>query len=527
MTPRIPRKPKAFSYIRWSSPEQAKGDSLRRQTQKAEEFAARHGYELDGELTFKDAGVSSFRGRNASHGALRVFLRAVEDGLIPAGSCLILESIDRLSREGAWDALPVLQEIINAKISLGFPPERIVDRAGIRASPWMLMELLLGLIRANEESATKSDRLRHAWAEKRARASRGEVQTTRAPAWILAEGSAAKDSRSAALSLIPERAAIVRRIFDSFLSGIGKKSIAEIFNEEKLPTWGAGVGRKPAAYWHASYIHKILTSPTVTGRLVPHSGSYDDDKVFRRDPKAAIPDYYPRAISDEEFDRAQTLLTARKQTARSATTASIVAGLARCPHCGGTMTRIVKGKKGGPPKLICAKAKNSAGCTYHLVKLPEVEAALIGAASGMATPPLADNNILDEIRGADASLDAVNEKISALVDLIESKPSPALSKRLAERETEAAQLQETLKGLRNRAAETESRVVKLRAERLSSTLALYSSGIEDAASVNAAMREALTSVVIDYQRGALVLNWRHGPSTEVAVPEWIFEEVKG
>jgi DNA invertase Pin-like site-specific DNA recombinase len=37
-----PGRPKAYSYIRFSTPEQAAGDSLRRQTAKAREYAARH-----------------------------------------------------------------------------------------------------------------------------------------------------------------------------------------------------------------------------------------------------------------------------------------------------------------------------------------------------------------------------------------------------------------------------------------------------------------------------------------------------
>ena len=36
-------QPKAYSYIRFSTPEQALGDSLRRQVQLAEEYARKHG----------------------------------------------------------------------------------------------------------------------------------------------------------------------------------------------------------------------------------------------------------------------------------------------------------------------------------------------------------------------------------------------------------------------------------------------------------------------------------------------------
>lgn len=43
---------KAYSYLRFSTPEQMKGDSFRRQREMAEAYARTHGYELDTSLTF-------------------------------------------------------------------------------------------------------------------------------------------------------------------------------------------------------------------------------------------------------------------------------------------------------------------------------------------------------------------------------------------------------------------------------------------------------------------------------------------
>src|SRR5437867_425154 len=90
----------AYSYIRFSSRQQAEGDSLRRQTEKAEDYCQRKGWTLDASLTLRDLGVSAFRGDNALLGNLGVFLAAVKKGTVPAGSVLIVESFDRLSRQG-------------------------------------------------------------------------------------------------------------------------------------------------------------------------------------------------------------------------------------------------------------------------------------------------------------------------------------------------------------------------------------------------------------------------------------------
>lgn len=68
MSNRTSNKLKAYSYVRFSTPEQMRGDSLRRQTEAAGRYAALHGLELDDKLTFRDLGVSAFRGTNEEDG---------------------------------------------------------------------------------------------------------------------------------------------------------------------------------------------------------------------------------------------------------------------------------------------------------------------------------------------------------------------------------------------------------------------------------------------------------------------------
>src|SRR5438128_1776436 len=94
--------PAAYSYVRFSHPDQAKGDSLRRQTEAAELWCKRHGAALDMSTTFRDLGKSAFTGahrKNPDRHALAAFLKMVEEGRIPRGAFLILEKLGRLSRE--------------------------------------------------------------------------------------------------------------------------------------------------------------------------------------------------------------------------------------------------------------------------------------------------------------------------------------------------------------------------------------------------------------------------------------------
>jgi len=112
-------QPKAYSYIRFSTPEQIKGDSLRRQTELSAKYALEHSLNLDESLTFRDLGVSAFNQSNLSNGGqLRAFLDAIDQGVVSSGSYLLVESLDRISRAEILDALEVFTGILNRGITI-------------------------------------------------------------------------------------------------------------------------------------------------------------------------------------------------------------------------------------------------------------------------------------------------------------------------------------------------------------------------------------------------------------------------
>ena len=108
---------KAYSYTRFSTLEQAKGDSFRRQSEAVSQYVTRHGLELNNTLTIHDVGISAFRGSNAESGALGKFLEAVDKGLIEGGSYLLVESLDRISRQTTRKAVRTLEEIVERGIT--------------------------------------------------------------------------------------------------------------------------------------------------------------------------------------------------------------------------------------------------------------------------------------------------------------------------------------------------------------------------------------------------------------------------
>ena len=115
-------------------------------------------------------GVSAFRGRNAKVGALAGFLKAVETGQVKPGSALIIESLDRLSRDEVGEALELFLGLLRRKIAIvTLVPEEIFDRGSIN-NPVQLIVAIVIMSRAYEESAIKSERVGQAWKEKKQRA---------------------------------------------------------------------------------------------------------------------------------------------------------------------------------------------------------------------------------------------------------------------------------------------------------------------------------------------------------------------
>jgi hypothetical protein len=119
--------PLAYSYLRFSSPQQADGDSLRRQTESREKWLTAHpGIPLDTSLVLEDRGRSAFRRKDWDTYALAEFLRHVESGRVAAGSYLLVENLDRLSREHVRTGVKLFIGLLDHKINIvTLCPERL------------------------------------------------------------------------------------------------------------------------------------------------------------------------------------------------------------------------------------------------------------------------------------------------------------------------------------------------------------------------------------------------------------------
>jgi len=350
--------PIAYSYKRFSSEKQAKGDSLRRQTELAERYIAQHpelNLILDTDRDMTDSGMSAYKGTHLSKGALGVFVRAVEDGLIERGSYLLVESLDRLSRKQPADALPQLIDLVRSGIvvvTLG--DNKTYSEATLQGvnGTFVLMQSLVGMARAFEESETKGRRVAAAWQNKFNQIKNGVQLTKRVPFWI----------DGADLSVKPDRAAIVLRIFEEYESGRGTTLITKGLNRDQVSPPTA-----QASYWNDSTVKKTLKNKAVIGVLTTGDGQEH-------------PGYYPIVMPEELWHACQ--LQGGVKTARSRKeTPRPLAGLLRCScRRAGTIIRVTRtgrlkkdGTRNSYESVACSVARQGVeGCLYRSLPYQKV-----------------------------------------------------------------------------------------------------------------------------------------------------------
>jgi DNA invertase Pin-like site-specific DNA recombinase len=364
-------KPIAYSYIRFSKPEQLKGDSLRRQLDKSRKWAAENGFELDESL--KDLGVSAFKGIHKLKGAFGRFLKLVEDGKIKKGSYLLIEKLDRISRQDVLEALEQFISIINAGITIVTMDDKMeYSRESITENWSQLIISITYMAKGNAESKDKSDRIKEAWENKRKKVfeATGPKLTKKAPIWL----TMSEDRTE--FKPIPEACEAVELIFRLKLQGYGSERILGELISREPKLWSPPKIRKnqKTVGWRKSYIEKILKSRAVIGEYTPCTLVNG-----KRIPQAPIEGYYPEVIDKQLFYNVQDLMSRNSELngrggGKIGKASNLFTHVVRCGTCKAPMHFIDKGK---PPKgglyLRCYRSIMRNGCDAKPVRYDEFE----------------------------------------------------------------------------------------------------------------------------------------------------------
>lgn len=418
---------KAYSYIRMSTEKQLHGDSLRRQLVASESYAEKHDLVLD--TTYRDIGVSAFKSDNLRRGALGRFVQDVHSGLIPAGSHLLIENLDRLSRDQVSAALSVFMDLLGSGIVIvTLADGRVYTDDTVNGNGMEIMISIMTMSRGHEESVIKQKRVSAAWSNKRDRADK-EKMTARAPGWLVLKADRSE------FEPIPDRVAVVRRIFEEVAGGVGKFKLARRLNADGVKPFGKGMG------WHPSAIQKLVHNQSVLGSFQPHRREAGV-RVPVGDP---LPNYFPAVIDDALFVAARSAMMGRRNGAASGRKgpkfSNLLAGLGRCGVCCGPMVYRNKGKgpKGGV-YLVCAQAQRGIACENRThFDYADSERAILAHVPDF-TLPSDDEGELTRLRQDVARLTLASEAAQAraarLLDELEAGAGVMVRDRLRERERE-------------------------------------------------------------------------------------------
>lgn len=341
-----------YSYLRFSDPRQSAGGSTDRQLAYAATWAAEHGLQLDTRLSLRDEGLSAYHQQHIKSGALGVFLRAVEDGRVPSGSVLIVEGLDRLSRAEPLQAQAQLAQIVNAGITVVTASDgKTYSRQRLKDNPMDLVYSLLVMIRAHEESDTKSKRVKASirrLCEKWQDGSyRGPINQGHDPSWCVKTESG--------WALRPERVQAVLRAVQLYKDGCSGKRIAQALDVD-------GLRLSDNAENVSTRVYRILSMPQLCGHKPVE---IDGEKFLLRD-------YYPAVLPESDWNELQRIRSESGRRRIKGDLPHIITGLgiAFCGYCGRPMAgqhlankpRLPDGRiRDGYRRLLCASASAYGG----------------------------------------------------------------------------------------------------------------------------------------------------------------------
>ena len=314
--------PKAYAYIRWSTGAQQLGDSESRQLLELDKFEKNTGIKIV--KKYRDNGRSAYRGDNSRRGEFRLLLENIESGEIRPGDYLVVESIDRITRQRVLDGVELIQKILKSGVKLYTTTDQKIYSVEDPSEDLKTL-LMISVIaqRANEESEVKSKRLSSSWAKRRQDAESGKI--------IIKKGKSVPYGlrvENGEFVIHEEEQKEIQRLFELLLTH-GLNSAIKIIN------------KNPGKKWNNGTINKIINNRTVIGYMPKHTVVYGEDGKGRKSQIGYIENYYPKIIEPALFYNAINAMKARKNEGYSGRRGeqdfNIFKNVIFCAKCGGKL----------------------------------------------------------------------------------------------------------------------------------------------------------------------------------------------
>lgn len=357
MTQTLENTGPAIAYVRFSTPKQEHGDSRDRQTRDLTAFAERNGLTIVEWV--EDLGRSAYKGDHLRGGNLGILTQRIMAGEIAAGTTLIVEQLDRLSREGHRKAQRWMEDVCEKGLRIGVAQgNKFYDDESLQGNMLDAIEILMKGKLAHDESLSKSKRVGDAWAEKLKATSDGVVLTRGCPGWLVpTEKGMGKDGTS--FNVIEDRADAIRTIYRMSADGTGIGTITKQLTSLGIRAWGrSGNG------WTPTHLRRLIEGSAPEGDFIPYEAN-------RKKPNGErVVGYYPRIVDADLVDRARAGLKNRKQTGGRHRNlySNLFQGLVMCRECNGKMTMGAPAVRTdrtrlGPGYFRCMNASLGRNCT--------------------------------------------------------------------------------------------------------------------------------------------------------------------
>jgi len=345
-----------YSYVRFSSKAQSLGFGEIRQIEQINRFFEQYPTARQIER-YEDLGVSAFKGKNLKSGQLAKFVERIKSKEIQPNALLLVESFDRISRVGGYDALELIISIIQSDCAIYtlFDNRLYSKRKTNSSSDINLIQNILE--RANDESRAKSSRVLDAKARNLEKGVNGGIVTKRCPFWIdFIDGK----------FVLNEHAEAVKRATELCFD-MGFQLISKELNKESN-----------ARKYTDSSVGKFLHKPAIYGSFLAMK---NDENGRRTIVNKEIKNYYPAIISESEFHRISAKLKERQDPKLAGRKAenfkNLFRGLVFCA-CGSTLR--YQAQKAMYVDLVCHSstsgqceyAKKKLGVRYRYVRVEEI-----------------------------------------------------------------------------------------------------------------------------------------------------------
>ena len=283
----------------------------------------------------------------------RRMLRDCKKGLIDR---IIVKSMSRFARN-TEEMLTALRALEQMEVSVYFE-EQGLDTKSMNSE---MFATFPGMV-AQQESVSISQNMR--WSYKK-RMESGEFNCC-APAYGF-------DLINGELVINETEAAVIRRIFDLYLQGIGMQTIANILNNE-------GVRRQYGREkWHHTTVKYVLNNERYKGdallqkQITTQTLPFKKQRNHGEQPMYYVENSNPAIVSRETYEAVQALIKSRQPSCKRKAKNYPLTRTLLCPDCGHTFRRQVV--NGTAYWLCAAKASSKTDCAWRRVKEDEVYAA--------------------------------------------------------------------------------------------------------------------------------------------------------